>query len=116
MRNLLKGALLNALVFPGTGQLAQRKKLRGWVYIVLAFTCLIILMRVIVNQLAQVTDLVSTSNAPVDTAELTTIVTENMAASGGMAPFAVGALALIWLVALIDAVITGLQTDRAGQG
>lgn len=118
MSNVLKGVLLNALVFPGTGQLAQKKTLRGWCYIVAAGICVYAVIRLILSQMSHFTDAITqgkigAEEIGTDTAALTQLITQNIADSGGFAPFAVFGLMLVWLTALIDAIVTGIKLDKA---
>lgn len=113
MKNLAKGALLNAFVLPGSGQLAQKRYLRGWVYIAGVIICVLVLFRVIFttaqSTLTNSADGMLSSNK----AELTEQVTNDLLQNGGSsASYAVVVIILIWIIALVDSIATGRSLDR----
>lgn len=113
MKNLVKGALLNAFIFPGSGQLAQKRYFRGWVYIAGVVVCLLVLFRVIFTTVQSTLSNATDGVLSFGITELTEQVTNNLLHSGGAsAQYAVIIIILIWLIALIDAIVTGISQNR----
>lgn len=114
MNKSVKATLLNALLFPGLGQLSLGKKLRGWLYISLMLVFLILLMRYITIKAKEIISGIDLSSGQLDIAA----VSERVSAHLSQDASAIGTLAIlgmvtIWVIAIIDGIITGNMLDQA---
>lgn len=111
--NALKGALRSGLVFPGLGQLAQRRYGPAILFLLATIAGLAVLIMTLVQQALALLDQLTATGVPFDLRAL--VAAAIRAASTPLDPRAEAALWWVmgcWLAALVDAFLVGRKLDR----
>jgi hypothetical protein len=112
MKNAIKGALLSGLVFPGLGQLALKRYLRGIVFFLVAVACVAVIVNTTVNEVMAGLNL-SDPAALAGPNALSDLARQTAGSGGedgsGLALFAFG---VCWVLGVIDAFLIGRRMDR----
>lgn len=110
MKPATNAVLLSVFLFPGVGQLHQKRRLWGWLFIVLTVTALVMLGFPVVSLAHELATEMAASSKPMDVGVIRAEVERRGLAGTGSMP----ALLLIgtWLVSALDAWLAG----RRGQG
>ncbi len=106
MKQTTKAILFTAFVFPGSGHLILKKRLRGWIYILVTIGAFALLMQkimVIANRIAS--EIVS-GTIPLDPVKIMQLIHQSVY-QDILFSASVGLQVLIgcWLVALIDCIV-----------
>jgi len=113
MKQTTKGALLSALILPGAGHLALRSKARGWILISLSVACLVYIFALLIPIVTGIVSEITRGGTSVDPADLNRMVKGRLMGGGASAAgYAVWALIVIWVVALIDVIRLGRKRDK----
>jgi len=113
MKNSVKATLLNAFVLPGLGQLKIGRKFRGWLYIIITGICVIMLATFIVAKARLVIDGLDLSAGAPDMLQLHQQVRQHVSEEGSMlARVSLFGIVLMWIIALVDGIVTGRAMDR----
>ena len=108
MNNSVKGALLSAVVFPGVGQIVNGLKKRGWAFVIAVIVLLGLIISKLMQQALMVLEEMQKKGTPVDVNEISKLSSELVSYTDNL--FLNTALLLliaIWIVAVIDAYISG---------
>jgi hypothetical protein len=113
MTHAIKGVLLSGLVFPGVGQLAQQHHGRGMVLMLAVLVAMGALVLESVQIALRAVDQLALTSAPPDLPTLFSIASRAVAQTDGrIASTAFAVIIGCWLVAVIEAYISGRRLDR----
>lgn len=108
MRTKVKAVVLNALVFPGIGQLVLKRRWRGWLYIATALGCLIAFFSVAYSQTATLLAEPAILDNAVNNIQILKEEIVHRLSEGKHAWVAlvIPLFILVWIIALLDAILT----------
>ena len=112
MKHSIKGALLSGLVFPGSGQIALKRYLRGIVLMLTVFTSMSVIVMKAVEQAFTILDRIDIEGGAVDINAITDAATQASSSSGDLI-FNIAMLLIVvcWVFAIVDAYIIGKEMD-----
>jgi hypothetical protein len=113
MKNALKGALLSALVFPGVGQLAQKRYRPALVLLLGSLAALAVVVVITVRQAQTVLAHLAAAGGTPDLAAISAAAAQ-VAPGGDQRLIDVAILVLVgcWIVGVFDAILGGRRMDR----
>lgn len=112
MKDTLKAVLLSGLVFPGLGQLIQKRYRLAIPLMLVTLGGLLVIVVVSIRQALTVVEQIQ-SRGLIDLADITDAATR--AAAGANTPgvnLATGLVVVCWLVGIIDAWLSGRKRER----
>ncbi len=113
MSNTMKGILLSALIFPGTGQIILARYLRGAVFFAIAFISGILCVTAVVRQAVVVLQDFVAKGEVVTIPKVMTIVAEaSTYASSIFLKISFLIFFCCWLASVVDAWRIGRQLDK----
>lgn len=103
MRRNIIGALLSALVFPGTGQFYLHRRRRGWLLLLVAAAAAIVYADFAVDQATALADQVLAGSIPLDPAA----ISARLDAAPTPLPETVAGIvfAICWIGAIVEALL-----------
>jgi len=102
MNRQRKALLFSAFVFPGTGQLIQKRKMRGWIFIATELLLMILFIwQTVQVALGAMAQLEAGGTIP-DMTALTTIATHAATAAGVTLSRILRLIFAVWVVSLLD--------------
>lgn len=113
MKSSLKGALLSGLVIPGLGQVVLGANKRGWLLIIAAVFCFVVIVFSATKKALRILKTLGDEGKPLDIQSISEAATQASTTSG-TAIFNLFFLFLIicWLFAIVDAYRIGAGQDR----
>jgi hypothetical protein len=112
MTNAVKGALLSALVFPGVGQIALKRYLRGVAFVLATLVCLAVMVAIAAREAGRILATMGSQGGVIDPAALSRAIAEATSGSGNrLFDLLSVAIVLCWIVAALDAYRVGKQQD-----
>ncbi len=112
MNNSLKGALLSGLIFPGYGQYAQKRYLRGMTLMLASLAGLIIIGVVVYRQTLTILEKIDLESEAIDMIEtFNTISQASAASSSALYRCALLLILACWIIGIVDAYMIGRKTD-----
>jgi hypothetical protein len=116
MKLSTKAALFSGLVFPGAGHLLLRSYLRAGVLIVSSLIALYVVVSIAVRQAMSIVDRMLSGEVPPDVGSISKLLVESASsADTRTANMALLALAIVWLIGLVDAWRLGSAMDNSQQ-
>lgn len=113
MKNALKGALLSGLVFPGVGQLAQKRYRPAVALLLTSFVGLMVIVVIVVRQVQAVLDQLAAAGGTPDLAAISAAAARVAPGGGQWLINAAGLLMVVcWIVGIFDAIRGGRKMDR----
>ena len=113
MKNATKGALFSGLVFPGLGQIVLKRKMRGWMIVLIVVTSLYFLVTKIVETALAIVDDVQSQGGIIDVSELAATATQLTSNSTELTlNFLFLLIIFCWIASSIDAYRIGKQMDH----
>ena len=112
MKNAIKGALFSGLVFPGLGQIVLKKKMRGWIIVLVVLTSLYFLVMKALETALAIVDEVLAQGGIVDVADLAQTATQLTTNSTELTlNFLLMLIIFCWVASTIDAYRVGKKMD-----
>ena len=115
MKTSTKATLLSALVFPGMGHFYLKHHIVGSFIVGISFIPMYVLVTNAIEQAQKIVDQIIRGESTADISTMTDLVANQ---TGSMETqsmnFALSALVIIWLVAIIDAYRRGRLQDKFG--
>lgn len=108
MNKSLKAALLSALVFPGAGHFSLKKPVQGALISGVAMVCLYFILNTAVDIAQQISIKIQSGEVPLDVANISEMVSQDLAGSDGQGiNMAALLLVICWVVGIADSVRIG---------
>lgn len=112
----MKAALLSALVFPGLGHLFLKSYVRGAVLAGAAFAGLYFLMARTMEMAYLITEQIQSGEVPLDATGIAALMAAQESGGGvRSANMAAAALAIAWLIGVVDSYRVGRVADQRSQ-
>lgn len=102
MKSGTRALLFSAFVFPGTGHLIQKRKLRGWIFIATEIILMILFIRQTVQVALGAMTQLETGGTALDLNALTTVATDAVATSGPVLALFLRLIFAVWIVSIVD--------------
>jgi hypothetical protein len=114
MRHSKKGAMLSGLVFPGAGQIAQKRYVRGMFFVLAVLVAAGAMVVAAVRQASVILDQVMSSGGDIDLAAITDAAMQ-VSGKTGSSVYGIALLAILvaWIVSVVDAYLTGRRMDAS---
>ncbi len=113
MTTSIKAALLSGLVFPGLGHMVLKQYLRGSILMLAALIAFSTIVTVVTRRALTVIDSMNSGEIPADTGAISELVSNSISsADNSIVNFSLLALAVCWLIGIIDSYRLGITQDK----
>lgn len=113
MKKVTIGAFLSAFACPGIGHFALELNRRGWFFLILTVICLALLTSTLMQVVTSVATDITEGTVPFDILEIRSAINERLAAQSTLqTQLTLGALVVVWVIALVDVIREGRKQDR----
>ena len=113
MTTSIKAALLSGLVFPGLGHMVLKQYLRGSILMLAALIAFSTIVTVVTRRALTVIDSMESGEIPADTGAISELVSNSISsADNSIVNFSLLALAVCWLIGIIDSYRLGITQDK----
>lgn len=112
MNKSLKGALMSALVFPGTGQVALGRRGRGYAIIAVSLAGMVVIVASVMEYVRAVVEHILIQGGGMSVSAITRAATRSISTSESLLlNILVWAMIVLWAFSIIDAWIIGKKDD-----
>jgi hypothetical protein len=116
MKTAVKAGLLSALVFPGAGQLLQKKRKRGIALILITAVSFVIVVVKAVQQALTILETIASEGGVIDMDRISETAAGTITSSENfIIPMFLSLLILCWIIGVVDALFLGGEENDLGQ-
>lgn len=112
MTNAMKALLLSALLFPGLGQIALRRRQRGVAFVLATLVGLVLIVAVATREARRILAMIQAEGGVIDRDAMSRAIAEATSWSGNLTfNLLLIAIAFCWIYVAVDAYLIGKQQD-----